>query len=149
MTRNIKKILYTSLFTACIGVSAHMIAVDTAPQKLQRPLSSLDTIPDDERIKLLITHTQKTLEKLQELEKALKNFRDQEKICIQEDEKKQNRGNDALFELSKKASELLDLIDENGLQTYFRKDFLEEITMLSKAYRTKALPSVRIEALPS
>ncbi len=106
--------------------------------------STLDDMTDEDRVSLLIATTEKTLETLKKIQENLELFRKQEQICIAEGTSRKNTGNDSLFELSRQAWTLLDLIKEHQLQSYFRKDFIEELEMISKAYKLKAIPSAKL-----
>ena len=105
----------------------------------------IESMSDEERVDYLLKATLATVENLKKIQTALQDFHAQEKICIQESIAKKNKGNDSLFELSKKSAELLDLIKASKLQPYFRRDFLNELESISKAYKSKILPSIKIQ----
>ncbi len=131
-------IICTTIFCLLQG------SVSAAPSQVPES-TIIESMSDEERVSCLLKATLATVENLKKIEVALQEFRAQEKICIEESIAKKNKGNDSLFELSKKSAELLDLIKASKLQPYFRRDFLNELESISKAYKSKSLPSTKIQ----
>ncbi len=104
-----------------------------------------DMSTEEEKISFLIKATESTLDNLKKVKTALEQFKQQEKICLSKNSSKKE-ASDALFELSRRAYVLVSLIRELELSHYFRKDFIDELDMVSRAYRVKSLPSARMEA---
>ncbi len=99
-------------------------------------------LSEEDQVELLMKSAQTTLEKLTLLKEALVAFRSQEAKCIQDPS---NR--DQLLLLSQKALELKFALKQAGVDEYFRQEFLQEVSHLSKIAEKPSIPQVNREMI--
>lgn len=142
-----KKMLLLSLF-AFQGLRLLSLHGIDLLSKESGVISSIETIEEmsteEEKLSFLIRATEQTLDNLKKLQVAIQQFKEQEKTCISQSNAKK-KPSDALFELSRRAYTLITLIRELELSTYFRKDFIDELDVISRAYRMKSIPSAHMK----
>jgi hypothetical protein len=94
-------------------------------------------LTEEQQVAFLLEMNKKSTEQLENVQKSLKSFREQEERCIQSPDDAEG-----LYALSEKALRLVSAIRKAHIEPYFRPAFLDELIRLSKTAESKSIPPV-------